>query len=306
MGSFGWKGDVMQHEGDVTLLAKLARGKSRIGLLILSGVIRGVYGGGMAIALEKRSLQDYLKVIVGVSTGGPVGLFLAGGAVYRGNRIYSEEAATPNFISLSPQRALKGTSADVGFLASVFRGEIGNNPIPIDAMRSCPADVYVPLTNWETGKGELVNAKSALPDPIAAVQATIAMPLLYRIPVFVNGTRYVDGGIGFPFPAREMVEKWKLDGLIVFANWPKDSPISPLFQGKVVSHLLPTALGAALRSRTTRFDDGVRFVRESGIEHLIVWTDGQVGAFARNPAVIKDGARRALNYMDNLCARAGL
>lgn len=296
----------MEHEGDISLLARLARGEGRTGLLILSGVMRGVYGGAMATALETRGLQNAFTSIVGISTGVPVALYFASGTVHRGNRIYWEEASTTGFISFSLQRMIHGTTADVGFLASVFRGEIGSNPVPIDAMRLCAADVHLALTNWNTGKGELIDAKSATPDPIEAIRAAIAMPLLYRVPVFVNGIRYVDGGIGLPFPSREMVAKWNLDGLIVFANWPKDAPISPLFQGKATSRMLSPALGDMLRSRASRFDDGVRFVRESGIRHLIVWTDGKVGAFARNPLIIERGAERAFNYMNILCASAGL
>lgn len=295
----------MEHEGDVTLLADLAKGGKRIGLLILSGVMRGVYGGAQATALEARGLQHNFRAIVGVSSGAPVALYFAGGAVYRGTNIYHKECTTPSFISASPLRLLKGTTGDVGYLAQIFRGKIGHNPMDLEGMRACAADVFVAVTNPETGKGELINAKTATPDPVAAVHASIAMPVLYRKPVFVNGIRYIDGSVGAPFPALEMFRKWNLDGLIVLANRSRarSGSIKEKMEKLLISLLVPS-LSKASHQYQPLYEQGLAETRKN--RHLIIWSDEAVGSYARNSSVVKAGQDRARTHMEHLLKGVGV
>jgi len=297
----------MEHEGDISLLSALASGKERIGLLVLSGVMRGVYGGAQASALESRGFQNKFRVIIGVSSGAPVALYFAGGAVRQGTHIYYQEAATSNFISLTHERLSNGTAGDIGYLCKVFRGELGSNSMNLEAMKACPADVYVAVTGLQNGKGELLNVKKALPDPIAAVHASAAIPVLYREPVYVNGIRYIDGSIGAPFPVQEVVNKWHLDGLIVLANRPRVEKVKKSSIGlkkRVSSALGLSQLRDVMHKSSVLFKKGL--VEAQQMRSLIIWSDHTVSPYTRDSKLIQKAMHQARAYMELLLREVGV
>ena len=298
----------MDHEGDESVLSRLARGEGRIGLLVLSGGMRGVYGGGQLAAMEKYNLRNRYVVNLGISSGAPGVGYSAGGVAWRGHRIYYEECTTPAYMSGSIRRMIQGTTIDLDYLCSVFRGDVGSNPIDIEAMRACKADVYVGVTDYETGEGVLIDVKTATPDPVAAIHASIAMPHVYRKPVVVNGRRYLDGTGGMPFPAREMVERWNLDGLVVLANGPRIRRRS--LKRDVLEfctiNLLPPGPRRTSRRRLEVFAENLAYLREGKTPYLIVSTDDEVKMFDRNPVVLKAAAERGYSHMTELFTRAGV
>lgn len=293
----------MEHEGDLSILKRLATGTGHIGLLTLPGVMRGVFASAQATALEKRHLTRHFKVLAGISTGAPVALYLAGGTVESGTRIYYEECITPSFIHLG--RLLRGTAADMDFLCSVFRGDIGSNPVNLHAVRACPAELFFGVTEYETGEGLWVDAK---PDPIEVVRASIAIPVLYRPVVRMFGKRCVDGAIGLPFPAADVIKRWELDGLIVLANRSSHHRANLRWRTaeKLLSKTLPPQLREATQQRESAFAEGLRFLRRKEVPYLIVWGDDSIHSLTRDAAVLRAAAKRAEAHMTGLLDHAGV
>jgi predicted patatin/cPLA2 family phospholipase len=280
----------MEYEGDLSLLSKLAEGKWRIGALGLSGGNAGAEGCAQACAFESRGLTQF-QVIGAVSSFAGAALYFTAGILNTGASCYWEECSTDSFISFDPIRLIRGTSADVGFLTeNVFRKEVS-----ADAVRAFPGDFVVGVTDWETGKGELIDVKTAIPDPFVAVRASMAMPVLYREPVKVNGTRKYDGAVGIPFPAIELIERWELDGLIVFANHPKNW--SPQYISRVLEVMSTLGMSRERRhtllNRVKMYHEGLRRLRLSKTPYLIFWGSGKITAFTRDAKRIETVARNA-------------
>ncbi len=293
----------MEYEGDLSLLNLLARGERRIGALGLSGGNAGAEGCAQACAFETRGLTRF-TVIGAISSFAGAALYFTAGVLNDGASCYWEECSTNSFISFSPRRFAQGTSADVGFLTEdVFRKEVN-----VAAVRAFPGDFVVGVTDWETGTGELVDVKSAEPDPFMAVRASMAMPALYRIPVYVNGRRKYDGAVGIPFPAVEIINRWNLDGLVVFANHPKVwKPKGIARAAETVSSLGMSSLRRnAFLGRVRAYHEGLRRLRESKTPYLILWGSGEITTFTRNPRTIEAVARRAYDDTMKLFAHAGV
>ncbi len=285
----------MEYEGTLSVLSQLAKGQGKTGLLVLSGGTRGVYGAAQTRALEERGLRDNFEVLAGISSGaGPI-LYFAGGVVSRGVRVYYEECPKSDFLSFAPRRVRNGTMLDPNFLGAVFRGKIGTNGVCLDAVKSCAADVVVGLTDCESGQGVFVDIKTAMPDPVEAVIASMAMPILCRRPFVVNGKRYRDGGVeSIPFPARKLVEGWGLDALIVFANRPRSWV-----------HSRPRQVVERLVSKDrTAFDVNLHYLRTAGLPYLLVWTDNELGFLEQRASRLQAAAERGYNFMSELLNRA--
>lgn len=293
----------MEYEGDLSLLSRLARGEGRIGALGLSGGNAGAEGCAQACAFETRGLTQF-KVIGAVSSFAGAALYFTAGILNEGASCYWEECSTDNFISFDPLRFARGTSADVGFLTEdVFRREVS-----VDAVRAFPGDFVVGVTDWQTGKGELIDVKSATPDPFVAVRASMAMPVLYRIPVFVNGRQKYDGAVAIPFPAVELIDHWALDGLIVFANHPKGWKPKRIARAlELLSTLgMPNARSRAFLARVTLYHEGLQRLRESKTPHLILWGSGEITAFTRDAKKIEAVAKRAYDGTMQMFEHAGV
>lgn len=142
----------------------------------------------------------------------------------------------------------------------------------------------------------------------AAIRASMAMPVMYRLPVCVNGRRKYDGAVAIPFPAVEIIDQWNLDGLIVFADHPKE------WKPKRVTRILEilSTLGMsqvrrrAFLGRVNAYNEGLRRLRESKTPHLILWGSGEITAFTRDAKTIEAAAKRAYDGTIKMFERAGI
>ncbi len=305
----------MEYEGDVTLLRQLANENARIGLLSLAGGNRGIVGGSVVAAMEKYGLQHKFKILVGISTGAPQVAYFAAGVANRGRRIYYEVCTTPEYMMLSRRQPVKtirrfyrGNAVDLDHLCSVFRGEIGSNSLDVDALCACKANVYVGVTDYATGEGRLINLKTALPDSVAAIHASIAMPHVYRKPVIVNGKRYLDGTGALVFPAREIVESWNLSGLLVITNGPRTHSRSLVHAALefFAINLLPPGPRRVSRKRHLTYGESLTYLRGGRMPYLIIYSDVSVHMFEQNPEIIKSAGDRAYEFTLGLLKSAGI
>lgn len=308
----------MFFEGSKEVLARLHEKKQllaegnprheeiRPALLVCSGVMRGVYGGGQVRALEEFGLSGVFDVAVGISTGAPtVGYFLANQAAL-GTTIYSEECTSAQFLSVSRFLRGKGPVMDTDYLSRVFRGEVSCKRLAQEAIVQSRTDFFVGVTCGETGEGAFLDAKSVAPDVIEAIHASLVAPGISRGAVVLGGRVWIDGGISLAFPVRKIIANFKPTDLLVLANR-SGAPRRTFSLERMFRPLLfakfPVAVEQVFARRNERFADELRFLREQReTRWAVVWTDKEVGRFERNQHKLEAAAMRSYRHLKNLLA----
>lgn len=274
----------------------------RPALLVLSGLMCGVDAGGKIAALHARGLMESFDFAFGLSSGIPTTLYGAAGQIKDGVSVYWEECVTPSFLSL--RRAITGGFAmDIDFLASVFRGETPRKmALDQEAVRRSRTACYAGVTCGETGEGVFLDVKKE-PDMVEAMRASIAAPGLSHANVLINGRRYLDGDGGFPFPAREIIERYEPTDLLVLANrapTPAPEGLSRLLP--LVASSLTRAVQEAFASRHVRFQEELAYLRaQTKCLWAISWSDA-INTLERNPVTLKATAHKAEREFSALLA----
>lgn len=248
----------------------------RTALLILGGTQLGVYGSGTTIALHLLGLADVFDIVVGVSVGAGIGGYYLGGErqMLLGASIYYTEFSGTRFINYGRIKKI----VDVSLISEVMRR--GRTKMDMEAITKSRSRFFVGVTNAETGNGELIDAKSATPDIIAAIEASSVMPLGYNQPVTVNEKFYYDGSLALPFPIKDVCEKFQPTDVLVLPN----SPLrfgSQLYQ-EITDRLFnavafrgsPTFLRTAFMSRHKRFHEGIDYISDhdcNGTNIGVLW-----------------------------------
>ena len=306
-----------KEEGDLSVLQAIgenaeaiSQGKNpphRPWLMVLGGGLRGIYGAAAAMQLEASALTEGFVGCVGISTGAATCSYFLSKQAALGTTFYYEECIGKQFFS--PRRILLGGSgADVSFLTRVMRGKIGLKQLDERRIQASQTDFLVAATEAATGNGVLIDAKKAEPDIVRAIEASLAIPTFYRKPVHLGGTRYIDGGVALPFPAKELIEQYKPTHVLVLANRPQ-TLVSPLLY-KIVSAIASPFVSSTIRQSTPDdpkgFQDGLAYLRASSVPSLTVWTSDLVSVFTQDKKVVRAGMAEARSHMRALLERAGL
>ncbi|KND51187.1 MAG: serine protease [Parcubacteria bacterium C7867-001] len=277
----------------------------RPALLILSGVMRGVYGGGQTIALHQHGLSNVFDTVVGISTGAPVAAYFVANDIERGLTIYWNECATPEFLSFRRSFGAE-RPMDIDYLGSVFRGETARGVrLSQEALSRSRSALYTGVTCRRTGEGIFLDAKLAQPDVVQAVQASLAAPWLSHGNVVVDGNSYIDGAGALPFPAQEVIERFRPTDLLVLANCSpelKSSLPRSLLRSILVASL-PPSVRDAFATMDTRFQSSLAYLRsQEDCRYAIVWTDDDLTGFEQNPVRLECAAERARKHLSDLLA----
>jgi len=97
----------------------------------------------------------------------------------------------------------------------------GEKSVDKQAVLDSETELYVGATRKEDGEFELINAKTARPGMITAVGASMAVPLVYRKAIEVNGEKYIDGAFD-PMPIERLIKQFKPTDILVLPNTPFD------------------------------------------------------------------------------------
>jgi predicted patatin/cPLA2 family phospholipase len=192
--------------------------KRKVLVLALAAGLRGGYGGGQEIALNKMGYtSDKMDVLVGASSGKADILYYAAGPEQTliGNSIYYDECNTKEFLDVT---RLSGVM-DSRVAARAMRS--GEKAVDQEAIRRNPAEVYAIVTPIDGSQAELVNIKTATPDMIAPVEASMNVRLLWAAGTKVNGKEYEDGGFG-SFAIQELIDRFHPTDILVLPNIPFD------------------------------------------------------------------------------------
>lgn len=279
----------------------------RPGLLILSGMMRGVNGAGQVLALFKHSIRDVFDFVFGLSAGAPVG----GGYVANQPQdligIFWDECASSEFLSL--RRAVSGGHLmEIDFLVKVLRGQTKRG-IALDhtALLKSRTAFYAGATCARTGRGVILDAKTTSPDAVEAIRASIAMPGVSHGNVEIDGNPLLDGAGAFPLPAQEVIRRFKPTDLLIFTNCPQKMNVNEI--ERLVSPMVLGALSPGAReafaTRSARFTEELSYLRQqTSCRYGVVWTGSEIGEFERNPKKLETAALRAEQHLSDLLSQA--
>lgn len=179
--------------------------------------MRGPYGAGAVAALHSAGFGEVFETVVGISTGAATGAYFLGGAkqIELGASLYYEECTQPSF--MNPWRLQK--KVDIDLLVEHMR--TGKKALNVQAIQDHPTQFFVSAIT-RTGQQELINVKTALPDSLTAIKASMALPGLYGKWITVNGKKYCDGGFNQPIPIKHVSEKFRPTDILILPNQTRD------------------------------------------------------------------------------------
>ena len=276
-------------------------------LLVLGGGIRGVYGAAAVTQLEAAALTEGFEGCIGISTGAATCAYFLAKQAAIGSTIYYEECISEHFFS--PINVARGRSGmDLKYISRVLRGEIGLKRLDQERIRASLAEFYVGVSDLKTGHGTLIDAKAAQPDIVQVIQASMTIPDFVPTSVNIGGKKYVDGGVGIPFPAEEIVSRFNPTHLLVLANRPEHL-LSPRWYRALIAicwPFLPSHIKKSATDNDEKFAAELLLLRSMSVPYLILWTSDTVPLYTRNKRLILKGMAQAREHMRSLLERAGL
>jgi predicted patatin/cPLA2 family phospholipase len=309
--------DFMHSEGSAKVLERLFEKKRlmeegkphqhiRPLLMILGGSLRGVYGGGCLIALEKHGLTKVFDNVIGISTGAPSGAYFLTSQTELGSTIYLEECVKHPFFSLKRLAPGGSPAADVDFLLNVYRGKVGNKKLNQLELKKSPSKLYFGVSNYDTGKFELLLASDCLPDVVEGIRMSMTLPFIYQEYVEHKGRRYLDGGLTNQFPIQTTINEFKPTDILIFPNCSEaalehESTIGDYLYDEMALISLPRQLSRNIFNRHNKFVESLNWLRarKSTRPHwLIVWPDNKVGLFTQNTALLRSATNRSKKFFD--------
>lgn len=189
---------ILQERRSAGTTASTRSDPHRVVLVVEGGGMRGVYSGGMVLALEEAGFGDAFDAVYGTSAG-----------ALNGAWFLTRNAADAMFTWWDPQV----TSRTLTPMGMLTRGRMFNTdhlvhdiyinvaPMDFDGVLAHPTTFHPIATSLRTGLAtdlhpELLDATRLQ----AALRATCELPVIGGPPVEVNGTRYLDGGLAESVP----------------------------------------------------------------------------------------------------------
>ena len=192
----------------------------RPAIISLAGGTAGVVGLGVLHALSEHA-PNAPTVCAGVSAGAANIFGFLGGKTKLGLQAY-EHLASANFIEGSWFDPRLKIDYPVKILREGFKG------VAIDqsVIYRHHSDFIVFTTEYSTAKGIKLDAKTARPDIVEAVRASMMVPGVCSGTVHIGDKEYVDGACGIPFPVREVVKAYRPTDILILFNRPMPEEMS--------------------------------------------------------------------------------
>lgn len=280
---------------DLLLQGDRAHEEVRSVLLICGGAMRGVYGAGAGLGLQLLGLHQCFDVVVGISTGALAGAYFLDDIELGPEAVatYYTECLDKRFINFA-----RWPIVNVDFIEDVVRN--GRRKLNVPGVLRHRSQFFAGVTCWETGEGHLLDVKSATPDLIAAIKASLAVVELYRKPVVVNGRTFADGSYALPFPAKKIMEVFDPTDLLVIANCSAEhARNSYSLTRRVLTKLLTVGLSTTVQSLATGqqnfWTENLEHLRSSTANVAILWGPNSIGSLTRNRDVLRCAAAEGVH-----------
>lgn len=260
-------------------------------LVVEGGAMRGIFAAGV---LDTFIKQDYypFDFTVGVSAGASNLIGYLSKQHKRSYDVITTLATDSAFFN--PKRFLKGGNlVDVKWLVSESQHQY---PIDEQAFQQSPPMLAV-ATNVETGKADYYSVnRHNLSD---VIEATSALPLVYkRTPCFSGGC-YTDGGVADSIPVIEAYRRGARDITVVLSHplsyeMPKTRH-SWLLERLLVKH---PKIAEAMKNRAENYNQSLQFIRnppaDAVIRVIAPREDFEVKRLTMNKTILDKGYQMGL------------
>ncbi len=169
-------------------------GKTKTGLVLEGGAMRGLYTAGVLDVLMEQKLQA--DGVIGVSAGAVFGCNYKSGQIGRTLRYNLQFCGDKRYGTIH-SLVKTGDIYDVDFCYHQIPEVI--DPFDNDAFVKNPAEFYVVCTDVNTGKAIYHKCTDCGRDDLKWMQASASMPLVSQI-VETDGYQLLDGGIADSIP----------------------------------------------------------------------------------------------------------
>jgi predicted patatin/cPLA2 family phospholipase len=186
---------------------------NRTTLILDGGGMRGIFGMGACRGLEYLGLTSVFDDVVGVSAGAANGAFFIAQQAALACTVYTDDLTDKRFVNYWRLKKI----VDIDYLADHVLRFVKR--IDVQQIRASNIELWVAVTQMKTGRGELLKAK-AYPDIIRCLKASMAMPILYNIPVTLGNKYYLDGLNSLDVPIKAAIEKLHPTDMLVILNRP--------------------------------------------------------------------------------------
>ncbi len=239
--------------------------KYKTALIVEGGFMLGVYGAGVVMGLEKAGLTDAFDYIIGTSAGAGAGAYFLSGQSALGTSIFYEDLTDRRFINyFRPKKVV-----DLTYLESLMRT---TKKLDTDKVRSSRSTLLIPVTNANTGKGEILSSKDLSIDIVDAIVASCCLPELAGRSIALNRKHYYDGTIGFPYPIEYATRELDCTDVVVVTNRNCDCREDSFFPFNVDTLAINTIM------RNSKIHDAlVSREMHYGHDMSILWNDEPLG-----------------------------
>jgi len=179
-------------------------------LMLGSGLGSGI-GTGQDMALEDMGYRDVFDVYIGSSGSAGSAAFAALGESRKAASIFMIEAMQDAFLK---KRLGFVPKLDTEVILEPMRK--GAKALDTDKLRSSPKEINTIVSDEESRRAQLLDLKTASPDPINTLDASSAIPF-FRDSVEVDGRHYYDGAFS-QVPLEDIIEKFKPTHLLIQPN----------------------------------------------------------------------------------------
>ena len=188
-------------------------------LVLQGGAMRGVFGAGVCCALEELGYTEGFDFVFGVSAGALNGAYFLSGQAAYGTTIYYQDINNLSFINFFRLKK----KIDIDFLIKIMTKV---KPLNVKRLKNSSTTLNVVLTNVSTGEAVVLDTRREDADIIKILKATASIPLVYDIPVVIDGTYFLDGGVSCPIPVTEAIDAGCTDLLVVLTRPKNYRPLS--------------------------------------------------------------------------------
>ena len=163
----------------------------RVGICLSGGAARGLAHIGVLRAFEEEGIE--FDCVSGSSIGALIGLFYASGKTPDEMLEISKTIKKSKLTSIGPFHFGK---AGLDYVENLLRIHIKENNF-----NELKKHLFVCVTNFQTGKYEIIDTGNIMP----AIRASVAIPIKYGNQI-INGVPYIDGGMVNNLPVEPVKE----------------------------------------------------------------------------------------------------
>ncbi|GLZ76976.1 hypothetical protein Afil01_17830 [Actinorhabdospora filicis] len=164
----------------------------RIGLAVEGGGMRGVISAAMLAALEDLGIPyTSFDVIFGTSSGAINCAYYVGGDTWYPLTIYFDDLGTREFVDF--RRAFGGNILNLDYALGHIVSRV--KPLDVAALVDSPVPVHITMTNVDELRTESVAKYASGDEVMAALRASMWLPVAIRGTTRFRDFRAVDGGV---------------------------------------------------------------------------------------------------------------